>query len=442
MTIQLSDHFTYKRLIRFVLPSIVMMLFSSIYGIVDGLFVSNFVGKTAFAAINLVFPFLQILGTLGFMIGTGGTALIAKTLGEGERYRANQLFTMLILIVIVVGGLISYVAWLGLEPIVLFLGATPELLNDAVSYGQVLLAFNVAFMLQCTFQSFMVAAEKPQLGLYFTIGAGVMNMIMDALLVWYFKFGLLGAAWATVLSQVVGGIFPLLYFCFPNDSLLKFVRPSMDFKALIHVCSNGASEFVNNISTSVISMVYNWQLLQYLGENGVAAYGALMYVAWIFFAILSGYMVGSAPIISFHYGAMNKGELKNLLKKSLMVVTTLNIGLTIIGEIMATTFIGLYVGYDAELCAIAVHGFRLFILAFIFIGYNMFSSSFFTALNNGPLSAFISFLRVFGFQLIAVVTLPGILGIDGIWLAGLAADFMCTLVSGYFLGNKRKVYGY
>ncbi|MCF0115116.1 MAG: MATE family efflux transporter, partial [Erysipelotrichaceae bacterium] len=339
-------------------------------------------------------------------------------------------------------GLVSVVAIIYLRPIALFLGATEALIDDCITYGRIILSFNIAFMLQCAFQSFMVTAQKPQLGLYFTIGAGVMNMVMDALLVGYFKLGVVGAASATVLSQCVGGIIPLIYFCFPNDSLLRITKPKMDMKVLWETCSNGASEFVNNISTSVVSIVYNFQLLRYLGPDGVAAYGVLMYVSWIFFAVLVGYTVGSAPIISFHYGAQNHEELRNLLKKSLIVITVMNVGLTLLGILVGKSFVQLYVGYDSELCAIALHGFRLFILAFLCIGYNMFSSSFFTALNNGPLSALISFLRVFGFQLIAVIGLPLVLGIDGIWLAGLVADLLCMFVSGYFIIKKRSAYGY
>ena len=442
MKIQLSDHFTIRKLLRFVLPSIVMMVFTSIYGVVDGLFVSNFVGKTPFAAINLVMPFLMILGGFGFMIGTGGSALVAKTMGTGDDETANRYFSMLIKLTLGSGLVLSILGVALMEPISRLLGATDAMLADCVRYGRVVLAFNAAFMLQNVFQAFLIAAEKPKLGLYATVAAGVTNMALDALFIAGFGWGVEGAALATGLSQCVGGVFPLIYFARPNTSRLRLVRARIEWRAMGQACFNGASELMSNISGSLVSMLYNFQLLRFAGENGVAAYGVLMYVQFIFIAIYIGYAVGSAPIVSFHFGAENHAELKSMLKKSAALTAAAGAILTVAAYLLAEPLAKVFVGYDAELLQMTVHAFRLFSLTFLISGFNIFISSFFTALNNGAISAAVSFLRTLVFQMLAVLILPNLFGVDGVWWSIAAAEIPAFAVSLAFLFGKREKYHY
>ena len=440
--IRLSDHFTYRKLLQFVFPSIVMMIFTSIYGVVDGLFVSNFAGKTAFAAINLVMPFIMVLGGIGFMIGTGGTALVSKTLGEGRQEEANRYFSMMILFTALLGVLLSVTGVVFMRPVALFLGATPEMLEDCVRYGRIVNAFTAAFMLQNVFQSFLIAAEKPKLGLAATVAAGVTNMALDALFVAGFRWGIAGAAVATGLSQCVGGLFPLVYFLRPNSSRLRLVRTRLELRPLLNACGNGSSELMSNISSSIVSMLYNFQLLKYIGEDGVSAYGVLMYVQFIFIAIDIGYSIGCAPVVGFHYGAQNHAELKNMLKKSVLLMCASGAVLTVLARLLAAPLAKLFVGYDEGLYTLTCHAFRLFSFAFLFAGFNIFASSFFTALGNGSISAAISFLRTLVFQTASVLILPLIFDVDGIWYAITVAEVFATLISVIFLFAKRKKYHY
>ena len=442
LKIQLSDHFTYRRLLRFVFPSIIMMIFTSIYGVVDGLFVSNYVGKTPFAAINLVMPFIMIFGGFGFMIGTGGSALVAKKLGEGDNDRANQYFSMLIMLTVLLGIIISAVGIAFIRKISFLLGATEDMIGDCVTYGTILISFTTAFMLQNVFQSLLITAEKPKLGLYVTVAAGVTNMVLDALFVAAFKWGLVGAAAATVLSQCVGGLLPLIYFIRPNSSLLKLVKTKLEWRPMLKACTNGSSELMSNISMSLVSIVYNFQLMRIAGENGVAAYGVIMYVNFIFIAIFIGYSVGSAPIVGYHFGAENHAELKNMLKKSLVLMGSAGLLLTALAEALASPLASLFVGYDAELFEMTCRAFRIFSISLVLAGVNILASSFFTALNNGAVSAAISFLRTLVFQMLAVLILPILLASDGIWLAIVVAEVLATAVSGIFLVIKRKQYRY
>lgn len=442
MNIQLSDHFTYRKLMHFCLPPIIMMIFTSIYGVVDGLFVSNFVGKTPFAAINLVMPFIMILGGFGFMVGTGGSALVAKTLGEGDSERANRYFTMMIKFTFFLGILLSILGIVFIRPIARILRATDEMLDDCVIYGRTVLIFNTAFMLQNTFQTFLAAAEKPKLGLYTTIAAGITNIILDALFIAVFKWGVAGAALATGISQCVGGVLPFIYFAKPNDSLLRITKTPVDAKIITSACINGSSELMSSISSSLVSMLYNLQLLKFAGENGVAAYGVLMYVQFIFIAFFIGYTIGTAPVISYHYGADNSSELKNMLRKSLIIMSTAGLVMMIAAQLFAAPLAGIFVGYDAELMSMTKHAFKLFAFSFILSGINIFVSSFFTALNNGAISATVSFMRTLVFQMISVLVLPIFFKIDGIWFAITVAELLAFAVSCMFLGLKRKKYRY
>ena len=442
MRIQLSDHFTYKKLLRFVLPSIIMMVFTSIYGVVDGLCVSNFVGKTPFAAINLIMPFVMIFGGIGFMFGTGGSALVAKTLGEKQPEKANRYFTMMVWVTLIVGIIISIIGVVFMRPISVLLGADEAMLEDCVIYGRIIIAFNTAFMLQNLFQSFLIAAEKPRLGLVATLAAGCTNMILDVLFVGVFRFGVAGAAIATGISQCVGGIIPLIYFIRPNDSLLHLTRARLEWRPILAASANGSSELVSNITASIVGMLYNFQLLEYAGQDGVAAYGVLMYVEFIFVAIFVGYSIGSAPIISYHYGAENHTELQNMLHKSILLMLGGGILMLVAAQVLAGPLAHLFVGYDKVLFDMTVHGFRIFSVFVLFVGFNIFASSFFTALNNGGVSAAISFLRTFVFKFSAVLLMPMLFDLDGIWWATVVAEVLAFIISAVFILCKRQKYHY
>ena len=442
MNIKLSDHFTYKKLFRFTLSPIIMMVFTSIYGVVDGFFVSNYVGKNSFAAINLIMPFLMIIGGMGFMVGTGGSALTAKTLGEGDNKRANAYFTMIVKFTVILGIILSVFGIVFIRPIAHFLGADSEMIGECIVYGRVILVFNIAFMLQNVFQSFLVTAEKPRLGLVATVAAGVTNMVLDALFIAGFKWGVAGAAAATGISQVVGGILPLIYFLKPNNSLLRLTSAKLKAKPLLSACANGSSELMSNISSSVVSMIYNFQLLKYIGEDGISAYGVLMYVQFIFIAIYIGYAIGSAPVISFHYGARNHPELKNLLKKSTVLMGGSGVLLFAAALVLSAPLSRIFVGYDKDLFELTNHAFKLFSFSFLLCGFNIFASSFFTALNDGGVSAAISFLRTLLFQTASVLLFPLLFDIDGIWLSKTTAEISAFAVSLVFIIAKRKKYNY
>ncbi len=442
MNISLSDHFTYKKLLRFVFPSIIMMVFTSIYGVVDGLFVSNCVGKHAFTAINLIMPFIMIFGGVGFMLGTGGSALVAKTLGEQQPEKANRYFAMIIQTTVVVGTIISLIGVIVISPIAVFLGADELILPDCVIYGSITMLFCTSFMLQNAFQSFLITAEKPNLGLAATVAAGITNMLLDALFVAFLKWGVAGAAIATGLSQCVGGVLPLIYFLRPNSSLLSLKSTKPEIVPILKACANGSSEMVSNVTASIIGMLYNFQLLKYAGQDGVASYGVLMYIQFFYIAIFIGYSIGSAPTISYHYGAGNHPELKNLLRKSILLMGLIGCGMVLVAELLARPLSFIFVGYDAGLLSMTIRALRISSLAFFIVGFNVFASSFFTALNNGGISAAISFLRTFIFKLSAVLLLPLILQLDGIWWADVTAEIFSFFLSLIFLVLKRKKYDY
>ncbi len=442
MVIQLSDHFDYKRLFRFTLPSVIMMVFTSIYGVVDGFFVSNFVGKTPFAAVNFIMPFLMMLGAVGFMFGTGGGAIISKTLGEGDNNKAQQIFSLFVYVTIILSAVISALGIIFIEPIAAALGAEGELLENCVVYGRINLCALPFLMLQFEFQTYFVVAEKPKLGLYMSILAGITNMALDALFMAVFNWGVVGAALATAISQFVGGIMPIVYFSKRNTSLLRLTRPKMDLRALFNAVTNGSSELMSNISMSLVSMLYNIQLMRYAGENGIAAYGVLMYVNFVFISIFIGYSVGVAPVVGFHFGAKNTSELKNLRKKSTNIILICSLLMFALSLILARPLSLIFVGYDKVLFDLTVRGFTLYSFSFLFAGFAIFGSSFFTALSNGLTSAIISFLRTLVFQISAVMLLPIVFKVDGIWLSIVVAEVMAVVVTVIFMIAKRRKYDY
>lgn len=441
--IQLSDHFDYKRLLRYTFPSIIMLVFTSIYSVVDGFFVSNFVGKTPFAAVNFIMPLLMILGCIGFMFGTGGSALIAKTLGEGKSQKASELFTMIVWVSVLCALLLAVGGFVLVRPITAMMGAQGQLLEDCVLYGRIILPALPFFILQFEFQCLFATAGKPKLGLGITVAAGITNMALDALFVAVFSWGLVGAAAATALSQFVGGVIPLLYFGRKNNSsLLRFTKFKFDGNALLKTCTNGASELMSNISMSIVSMLYNLQLMKYAGADGIAAYGVLMYVSMIFQAVFMGYAVGAAPVVGYHYGAQNHDELKNLLKRSLVLIGIFSVVMFAAGEVLGMPLSLLFVGYDAGLLDMTIHAFAIFSFSFLLSGLTILGSSFFTALNDGLTSAMIAFLRTLVFQIAAVCILPIFWGLDGIWFSIIVAEALAALVTVLFLLGKRKKYRY
>ncbi len=442
MTIKISDHFNLRKLFRFVLPSIFMMIVTSIYGVVDGFFVSNFVGKTPFAAINLIMPFIMILGGMGFMIGTGGTALVTKVIGEKNSKKANQYFTMLIIFAIILGIVLSAIGIAVMRPIARLLGANDDMIEYCVLYGRLTVGFTSLFILQNVFQSFLAGAGKPKIGLIVTLIAGCTNIVLDALFIAVLKWGIAGAAIATGIGQFLGGIIPLVYFARKNSSLLKFTRTKLEIKPILRACANGSSELLTNIASSLVSILYNLQLMKFYGENGVSAYGVIMYVQLIFLAIIIGYTIGSAPIVSYNYGAKNTTELKSIFKKSILVLVVSGVVLAGLAQALAIPLSKLFVGYDTQLYNLTVHAFRLFSFSYIFSGVAIYSSGFFTALNNGLISAILSILHSLIFQVAFVFLLPLLFGVNGIWWAMFATEVCATIISTILFVAKRKKYNY
>ncbi|MBQ9709889.1 MAG: MATE family efflux transporter [Clostridia bacterium] len=444
MQIQLSDHFTFKKLFIFVLPSILMMIFTSIYSVVDGFFVSNFVGKQEFAALNLIFPFIMIIGSFGFMMGTGGSAIVAKTLGEGDAESANGYFSFLCIATVVGGTALSVLGIVFIRPISILLGAEGKIVDYCVIYGTIMISAMPAFMLQNMFQAFFVAAEKPKIGLIVTLIAGCTNIVGDALLVGVFRFGLVGAAIASALGQLIGGIVPLFYFTRKNNSLLRLNKPKAQWSVLFKTCTNGSSELMSNISMSLVNMLYNYQLYRIAGEDGISAYGVIMYVNFIFVAIFIGYSIGCAPLVSYNHGAKNHAELKNLYKKSILSMLITGALMTTLALSLSTPLSMIFVGYDASLTEMTAIGFRFFSACFLFSGINIFASSFFTALNNGLISAILSFIRTLVFQIASVMLLPLLISpeINGVWISVVVAEILAFALSAIFLFAMRKKYNY
>lgn len=444
MSIQLSDHFTYKKLLKFTLPSIAMMIFTSVYGVVDGFFVSNFAGEVPFKAVNLIMPFLMIFGTVGFIFGTGGTAIVANILGEGDKEKANRYFSLFVYVTFVLGVIFAVLGIAFIRPISGWLGAKGELLENCVLYGRIVLLALPFLVLQFLFQSFFVAAEKPRMGLFVIIAAGITNMVLDALLVTTLPqaYRIVGAAIATGASQFIGGMVPFVYFSRKNTSLFRLGKTKFELRAIAKACVNGSSEFMSNISMSIIGMLYNIQLLKYAGEDGIAAYGVMMYVSFIFAAVFIGYSIGTAPIISYHNGAGNHKELKGILKKSLTLLGLGGLLMLAVAQLFARPLAMIFVSYSESLTEMTVHGFRIFACSFVFMGFAIFGSGFFTALNDGLTSALISFLRSLVFQIGAVLILPTFMDIDGVWISVVIADFMAMTLSFLFMSIKRKKYHY
>ena len=442
MVIKLSDHFTSGKLLRFTLPSIIMMIFTSIYSVVDGLFVSNLVGQNALSAVNIIFPVSMILSAAGFMLGSGGSAIVARTMGEGKADLANRYFSMIVLVTLGLGAVFSLWGVLFIEPIARLAGASDLLIDSCVAYGRILLGGSVMFMLQATFQVFFVTAELPKTGLFFSLAAGTTNIVMDYLLIGPLNMGIAGAAWGTVLSYSVGGLLPLLYFLKPPRGALRLCKTRIYLRELKNACANGSSELMSNLSASVVSILFNLQLMRIIGESGVAAYSVMMYVDFAFAAVFLGFSMGSGPIVSFHFGADSQEELKNVFRKSMTVIALASLAMVFLSELLALPLTAAFVGYSPELLEMTVYGFRIFALSYLFAGFGIYGSAFFTALCNGPVSALISFLRTFLFRGGMVLLLPLFLDVDGIWLAVVVADGLGAAVALWLMWRYRKRYHY
>lgn len=442
MAVRLSDHFTYKKLFKAVISPILMMVFTSIYGIVDGFFISRVEGDTAFSAVNIIMPVTMALGAIGFMFGAGGSAIVSKTLGEGNKEKARQIFTAIVIANAIAAIAISAIVLVFVEPIAELLGADESMIDYAVKYGRILLIGEIFFMTQNLFQNFFIVAERSQLGFIVTVCAGVTNMILDALFIAVFRWGVEGAAIATVISQVVGSVIPIIYFSTKNRSLLRFVKPDFNPYYLIQTVTNGSSEFLSNVSASLVSMVYNSQLMKYKGQDGVTAYGIIMYASFIFAAVYIGYAIGTAPIVGYNYGAKNHDELKNIFGKSIKLNVAAGIVMTGLSIVLSKVLCSIFVGYNAELTEFSAHAMRIYSISFIVMGLNIYTSSFFTALGNGLISAIVSAFRTLVCQMVTVFVLPLFMGVDGIWLSILLAELLALALCVFFLIKNKEKYQY
>lgn len=443
MTQDMNRHFSLSALLKFTFPTICMMIFTSLYTVVDGFFVSNYVGKTALAAVNLVWPIIMILATIGLMTGTGGSALVAKTRGEGDDARANRYFSMLIFFTIAVALVLGAIGQAIMVPAIQLFGAEGDLLTSSITYGRWVMAALPFFALQFAFQVLFSTAGKPNYGFYVIVAAGLTNVILDWLFICVCGWGVSGAAIATGLGQVVGGLVPLIYFVRRNNSsFLRLTWAKPEWKPIGKACLNGSSELVSNIAMSLVSMLYNYQLMAYIGEDGVAAYSVIGYTAMIFSSILMGYALGSSPLMSFQYGARNQIEMRSILLKSLGLVGVGSVIMFLAAQWLAAPLSAIFVSYDSELLEFTVQAYKLYALAFLIMGIPIYLSALFTSLNNGVVSAIIAFMRTLVFECGAVILLPMIWGIDGIWLSVSVGELAASILAIGFLVALRKKYGF
>lgn len=440
--IQLSDHFTYGRLIRFVVPSVAMMVFTSIYSVVDGFFVSNYVGVTGFAAINLMLPILMFFSCLGFLFGTGGTAIVSRTFGEGNPERANSYFSLICYAILITGVAVTVVTIIIMPWVVTRLGATGQLREYAILYGRITMLSTPLYMMQTASQSFFAAAERPQMGMYMTIAGGLTNIGLDYILVAKLGYGLIGASVATTVTEGVSGLVALVFFMAPNGSLLRIGKTAFNGKVLTEACANGASELMSSLSSTVVGVLCNYQLMRFGGENGIAAYGVIMYVGFVFISMFLGYAFGVAPVVGYNYGAENHSELRNVLVKSLTLIGAAGVAMAALAQIFAGAIGQIYVGYNAELLEMTVHGMKIYMLSYLVCGFNIFGSAFFTALSNGKVSAVLSAMRSFVFQAVCLIVLPMFLEITGVWSATLLAEGLTVIMTATVLIRLRERYHY
>lgn len=440
--IDMGQHLTTGMLIRYTLPSMATLVFASIYGIVDGFFVSNFAGKTAFAAVNIILPFVNILTAAGIMVGTGGTAIVSKLRGEGDDDKANRAFSLVVYFAAILGTVLAILGTIFIPSVARALGAEGEMLQICILYGRLCMISAPAFVLQLAFQPFFPAAGKPKLGLWITVASGCANMILDALFIGVFGWGVTGAAVATNVSEYIGGLLPVFYFARKNPSFLKLGRTKLSWGTIGHTCLNGSSELVGEIAFSIVAMAYNWQLLRFLGADGVAAYGIIMYTGFIFGAVMFGFTMGASPLMSYQYGAQNRQEMRSLFRNCMKFMLVAGLLMFAAGELCARPLSFIFASYDAGLLNLSVHAYRIYSISFLLMGIPIYGSSLFTALGNGPVSAAISFLRSLVFETGAVILLPLLFGADAIWFAVIVAEFAASIVAFAFILKFNGRYGY
>ena len=441
MSNSISKDFGFFSLLQFALPTMVMMVFMSLYTIVDGIFLSRLVGSNALSALNIVFPIINILMAIGIMLATGGSAVIAKKLGEGKEEEARRDFTFLIVAGVAGGLLMMAIGTIFLEELCKVLGSTKILLGDCKTYLQISLFFAPACMLQLLFQTFFVTAGRPNIGLTMTILGGVTNILMDYVLMGPAQMGIAGAALATGFGQLVPAIIGLLYFSFSRHSLF-FTMPKADFKMLLQSCMNGSSEMVSNLSSAIITYLFNIIMLRLLGEDGVAAITIVLYGQFLFNALYLGFSMGVAPVISFNYGSGNRQLLQKVYGICLKFVPVSSLIVAILALLFTPVIVGIFTSREEGIYEIAVHGFFLFSFNYFLAGMNIFASAMFTALSNGKISAIISFARTFIFIAICIILLPFVLGVNGVWIAVPVAEFLTLFLSCFYLIHYKKVYGY
>ena len=438
--IKLSDHFSCAKLLLFAIPTIGMIMISITYDVVDGYFVSNYIGKTAFSAVNIIYPFQLLLSMVGYMFGSGGSALIAAELGDGNQQNARLYFTAIIKAAAAIGVVLAVAGVLLLRPVAVMIGATPEILEYGLPYGRTLFLFLPIMILGYTFQSILITAEKPKLGLYISLGNLFSNALLDWLFVAVFKWGMVGAAVATGIGACLNGLVPLIYFARPNSSPLHFCKGRVQVKPLLKACGNGSSEMVNDMSTSLIFVLYNYQLLRMLGEDGVAAYGVTVFVEGIFAAVFYGLAMQATSIVGYHFGAKNYPELKSLLKNGIILNFISGILMFVLAQVSAPLISRIYVGYDETVYRLSVHAMRMYAFAFLLQGFNEYASAYFTGLNNGLVSGILAFTRTFLIQTVMILVLPLLLGTDGLWLAQAATEVFAAVIAIVFFITRKHEY--
>lgn len=438
----IAQEFNLISLLRFVAPTVVMLVFMSLYQMVDAVFVSKFVGENALSALNIVYPFPSIVIAVSIMLATGGSAIIARNMGEGKEKEAKENFSFIVLVGAVIGVAIATAGILFIEPLIYMLGATPSLYDYCYEYLFILVLSVPLSVFQMLFQSFFVTAGKPHLGLTLTVLGGVSNIVLDYVFIVLCGFGVSGAALATSIGYSIPGLFGLIYFAVSRKGTLYFVKPVFRWGVLFKCCINGSSEMVNNLAVAVTTFLFNVLMLKYEGEAGVAAITIVLYAQFLMTSAFMGFSSGIAPVVSFNYGSGNVRQLKKIFKISVWVIAVVSAAVFVIAETCSDVVIMVFTPAGSEVFGLTKYGFAIFSFSFLCTGMNIFASALFTAFSNGKISAILSFLRTFVFLTACLLFLPLFWGVDGIWLAVPVAEVMALFVSVYYLVRFKKVYQY
>ncbi len=432
---------TLKNILKFAVPTIAMTVFMSFYTMVDGLFVSNLIGTDALSAINLTAPVIQLVTAVSTMLATGGSAVIMKKMGEQKSGEAKEDFTFLILINVFVGMVMCMAGYLSMDRIFAGMGLSAEVEKYCVEYLSRYLVFTIPILLMNNFTLYMIASGKATLSLICSVTGGLLNMALDYLFIAVFHMGISGAAIATGMGYSVTAVVGLFVFC-RKKSLLHFQKPVFRWKVLVNAAANGCSEMATALVTGIITMMFNWTMLRYVGENGVAAVTIIMYVLMFASSLYTGYSYGVAPMVSYYYGEGNHEKLKKLVGTSFRVIAFISIMTVAASFALTRPLVSVFARPDNPVYDLAVTGNRICTIALCFIGYNIFASGMFTALSNGVVSAVLAFSRSFVFMLAAMIVLPLLFGVNGIWLATPAAELMALALSAFMLRKYRKRYEY